>query len=291
MIKKAYSLFLSGSALMIGTYAASLNAAATPIAQDMSNALKESPAQEQADLQKLSEAFGHFIGRNLNTTGISFNLDLLIKGIKDGAAGKPAPMDDAAYEQLLNKFLAKAFLNNSNKNLKSANDFMTENKNKAGVITKEDGKLQYQILEKGHGPAVKEDGTPQIHYTGKYLDGKVFDDSRKRGEPIAIPIQNTIPGFRKGITGMQEGEKRRIFIHPDIGYGTQGNLPPNSLLIFDIEVIKADASKPEENKADIKANTHKDSDDDLSFNYEEEDYYYDHNDSDSEDDDFPLPQW
>ena len=281
MMIKAYTGFLFGFALLLGTLGA---------AQTDNKALKEAPnqtpAQEQDEIRKLSESFGHFIGRNLNTPGIKFDLDLLIKGIREGAEGKPAPMDEAEYEQLLNKHLAKAYLEISNNNLKAANDFISENSKKPGVIELENGKLQYQILEKGNGEVVKENGTPQIHYTGKYIDGKIFDDSRQRGTPISIPIQGTIPGFRKGIAGMKEGEKRRLFIHPDLGYGTAGNLPPNSLLIFDIEILKADTPKAE----DLGKNLEEDptaeeeiSQDSLNFD--------DQDDVDADDEDFQLPQW
>jgi len=78
-----------------------------------------------------------------------------------------------------------------------------------------------------------------INYTGKYIDGTVFGSSETAGGPITVPIDQTIPGFSKGIVGMKEGEKRRLFVHPDMGYGTTGQLPPNSMLIFDIEVVKA----------------------------------------------------
>src|ERR1700733_1986714 len=147
MMTKAYTSFLFGSALLLGTYQ-TLDATETNN-KALKEAPKETPAQEQEEIRKLSQSFGHFIGRNLNTPGIKFNLDLLIKGIREGAEDKPAPMDEAEYEQLLNKHLAKAYLEISNDNLNKANDFMTENGKKSGVIELEKGKLQYQVLEKG----------------------------------------------------------------------------------------------------------------------------------------------
>jgi peptidylprolyl isomerase len=282
MMSKAYTSFIFGSALFLGT----LGAAETNN-KDLKEAPQVTPAQEQDEIRKLSESFGHFIGRNLNTPGIKFDLNLLIKGIREGAEGKPAPMDEAEYEQLLNKHLAKAYLEVSNNNLKTANDFMTINGKKSGVIELEKGKLQYQVLEKGNGEIVKDNSTPQIHYTGKYSDGKIFDDSRQRGAPISIPIQGTIPGFRKGIVGMKEGESRRLFIHPDLGYGTSGNLPPNSLLVFDIEVLKADTPKTGSNQ-DSNPEEDQLEDEELSRDQLNSD---DQDDVDTDDEDFQLPQW
>ena len=86
-----------------------------------------------------------------------------------------------------------------------------------------------------------------IRYTGKYLDGSVFGASK---EDEQLSLDEIIPGLRAGLLGMKEGEKRTIYIHPDMAYGTNGYLPPNSLLTFEIEIVKANAPvKTESNEA------------------------------------------
>jgi peptidylprolyl isomerase len=216
--------------------------------------------QPQIDIKKLSEAFGNFIGKNLKTPGISFDLESLIKGIRDGAAGKPSPLNEQEYEDMMAAFQEKAFKEIATRNLKNANEFMTKNANEQGVVEIEPGKLQYFILREGSGPAVTQQSTPMINYTGKYLDGSIFGSSEEVGGPITIPINQTIPGFSKGVLGMKEGEKRRLFVHPDFGYGTTGQLPPNELLIFEIEVIKADA-KPASSTRDTSPDVSQSDDD------------------------------
>lgn len=208
--------------------------------------------QDQIDMKMLSEAFGHFIGRNLHSPGLSFDLESLIKGIREGAAGKPAPLSDKEYEEMMAAVQEKAFREMSSSNLKNANDFMERNQHDRGIVVLVPGKLQYSILTEGIGEEVKEGFSPKIHYTGKYQDGTVFGTSEELGGPITIPLNQTIPGFSKGIVGMKEGEKRRLFVHPDLGYGTTGQLPPNELLIFDVEVVKADTKdeNPEEKDED-----------------------------------------
>lgn len=198
------------------------------------------------ELKKLSKAFGHFIGRNLDNPGFSFDIEMVISGIRDGAAGKPPPMSDKEYEQLLQVYQAKAYLALSDENLRKATDFLAGNKLKNTVIEIEPSKLQYETLKEGTGDIVKEDSSPTIHYTGKFIDGQVFGSTEEAGEPVTLSLQQTIPGFKKGIVGMKEGGKRRLYVHPDLGYGTQGPLPPNSLLIFEIEVVKADTPEDEE---------------------------------------------
>lgn len=209
--------------------------------------LVDAEKNDPEELKKLSKAFGHFIGRNLDNPGFSFDIEMVISGIRDGAAGKPAPMSDKEYEQLLQVYQAKAYLALSDENLRKATDFLAGNKLKNNVIEIEPGKLQYEILKEGSGETVKEDSSPSIHYTGKFLDGQVFGSTEQAGEPVTLSLQQTIPGFKQGIVGMKEGEKRRLYVHPDLGYGTQGPLPPNSLLIFDIEIVKADT--PEDDDA------------------------------------------
>lgn len=223
----------------------------------------------QEDIQKISEAFGHFIGRNLNTPGVKFDVEAIIKGMREGVAGKPAPMNDKEYEEKMLKLQKIAYNKLSEDNLNAANQFLKENGSKQNIVEVEPGKLQYMILEQGNGVAVEPNDNPLINYTGKYIDGTVFGSSEEVGGPINIPLNQTIPGFSKGIQGMKEGEKRRLFVHPDLGYGTMGHLPPNSLLIFDIEVVKANTPKTSSSEEDDLINLGLD--DDASLDEMDED--------------------
>jgi len=261
MLNRARILALTGLAAILacGTiYAANTNAGSATTTGTTASPAAAKPEISQSDILRVSEAFGHFIGRNLNTPGIKFDLESIIKGMRDGAAGKPAPMSDKDYEQLMTRIQESAFQKLSAENLKAANEFLDKNVKEKGVVVVQPGKLQYLIIKEGTGPAVVAHGSPQINYTGKFLDDKVFGSSEENGEPITIPLDQTIPGFSLGIIGMKEGEKRRLFVHPELGYGTAGHLPPNSLLIFDIELVKAEA--PQQADADDE----EDDDDDLS---------------------------
>ena len=161
-----------------------------------------------------------------------------------------------------------AFKEMSASNLKAANEFMEKNAKEKNVIEVVPSKLQYIVLQEGKGAAVDAHSSPKIHYTGKYQDGTVFGTSEEMGGPITIPLDQTIPGFSKGIVGMKEGEKRRLFVHPDLGYGTTGQLPPNELLIFEIDVVKANADESDKNGA--QNDGQEDADDDEEFFSEED---------------------
>lgn len=226
------SLYIASLLAMTGMNAFS---AETPGANNSS----ESKA-EDIDIKKVSEAFGHFIGRNLKTSGLGFDVDSFIRGIRDGLNDKPAPMPDKEYEHQMTLLQERAFKQLADENLKAADAFMQKNSKEKGIVELEPGKLQYEIIKEGNGAVVKEHGSPQIQYTGKYLDGTVFGSSQDAGGPLTIPLDQTIPGFSKGLIGMKEGEVRKIYVHPDLGYGKSGHLSPNAMLIFEVELVKAD---------------------------------------------------
>ncbi|CDR33028.1 FKBP-type peptidyl-prolyl cis-trans isomerase [Criblamydia sequanensis] len=246
-----------------------LFASFTPSSETSNDKLQHLSAEQDnqdLDLKKLSQAFGHFIGRNLKSPGISFDVEGVIAGIRDGYQGKPAPMSDQEYESAMNKLQEKAYAALAKENMAAAVVFLNKNSREKNVKEIEPGKLQYMILSEGRGDEVQAHASPLIHYTGKYIDGTVFGSSEEVGGPITIPLDQTIPGFSKGLVGMKEGEKRRLFVHPELGYGMLGNLPPNALLIFDVEVVKA--SNPDSNKD---ATTQEDDTDD---DYDDEDDFY-----------------
>jgi peptidylprolyl isomerase len=198
---------------------------------------KTEAKEEIIDLNQVSEAFGHLIGKNLQTLGLEFDVTKVIKGIQDAISGKESPMSENDCVQAISVIQEKAFQKQAKQNLQIAEEFLASNSKKSGIIELEPNKLQYKIEQTGAGEEVKPHCTPTIRYIGKFTDGNVFGAS-KEGE--AISLDETLPGFTKAIIGMREGEKRTVFIHPELGYGTSGYLPPNSLLTFEIEVLKAD---------------------------------------------------
>ena len=210
-----------------------------------SEAIEATPVKEQkeesekVDIQKVSEAFGHLIGKNLDSLGFDFDMMHVIKGMKNSSIGVDSPMNETECVQAISQVQEEAFQKLAANNLSEANAFMEGNAKHEGVVELDPHRLQYKIEKQGEGPVVEEHFSPMIRYTGKFIDGKVFGTSQ---EDELISLDETIQGFSQGIVGMKEGEKRTLYIHPDLGYGTSGYLPPNSTLIFDIEVLKANAT-------------------------------------------------
>ena len=196
----------------------------------------EAPSEPQVDINQVSEAFGHLIGQNLDSLGFEFEMDQVIKGLQASLAGDESPMTEEQTVQAISIIQEQAYHKLSAKNLEEASHFLGTNKTRVGIVELEQGKVQYRIEKMGEGNFVEPQHAPLLTYTGRFLDGQVFGEAK---EPIRISLGESIQGFGKALVGMREGEKRTIYIHPDQGYGTAGTLPPNSLLVFDVEIVKA----------------------------------------------------
>ena len=125
--------------------------------------------------------------------------------------------------------------------LETGEAFLKENAKKEGVKTTASG-LQYKVLKEGEGKSPKATDTVKVHYKGTLIDGKEFDSSYKRGEPIEFPLNRVIPGWTEGVQLMKEGAKYQFTIPSKIGYGERGTpggpIPPNATLIFEVELIQ-----------------------------------------------------
>jgi FKBP-type peptidyl-prolyl cis-trans isomerase len=119
--------------------------------------------------------------------------------------------------------------------------FLKANASKEGVETTASG-LQYKVLKEGTGKSPKATDTVKVHYRGTLLDGKEFDSSYKRGEPIEFPLNRVIPGWTEGVQLAKEGGKIELYIPSKLAYGESGTpggpIGPNETLIFEIELIQ-----------------------------------------------------
>ncbi|MBS0603725.1 MAG: FKBP-type peptidyl-prolyl cis-trans isomerase [Verrucomicrobia bacterium] len=238
-MKKQFRIFSVLSLLAISSLVAEETITAQPAAA--------AAVAQPVEIAKVSEAFGHVIGKNLENIGVKFDMAQVIKGLQDALAGKESPMSEMECIQAIAAVQEKIFKDQCAENLRRAETFLSDNKKSEGVIALEEGKVQYRVNEAGTGAVVEAHYAPLIKYTGKYLDGSVFGSSK---EEEMISLDEIIPGLKAGLLGMKEGEKRTVYIHPDMAYGTNGYLPPNSLLTFDVEIVKANAPVKEEAAVD-----------------------------------------
>ena len=182
--------------------------------------------------------------KKLNTT---LNRDVFLAGIKDALDGrKPLLTDQEAREAMMafEKDMQQKQAETAQKNAAEAEKFFAENKTKDGVKTTASG-LQYKVLKEGSGAQPKSSDTVTVNYRGTLLDGTEFDSSYKRGQPATLAVGGVIKGWTEALQLMKVGSKYQLFIPADLAYGPSGQrgIPPNSILIFEVELMDVKPSQ------------------------------------------------
>ncbi|HIX45281.1 MAG TPA: FKBP-type peptidyl-prolyl cis-trans isomerase [Candidatus Barnesiella excrementipullorum] len=194
-------------------------------------------------MDKLSYALGMNVGYSYLASGIS-NLQ-----VDDFAQGVKAVMEQA--EPALSIDEAKTIINDffmqlqeqinkaAGETLKKGEEFLAENAKRPGIVTLPSG-LQYEILSAGTGRKPSATDRVQCHYHGTLIDGTVFDSSVQRGEPAVFGVNQVIPGWVEALQLMPEGSRWKLYIPSKLAYGERqaGSIPPNSALVFEVELIK-----------------------------------------------------
>ncbi len=196
----------------------------------------------ETEEEKFSYAVGVQLAQNLLRQSLQLDAESLVQAITDVLNQSEIKLTAAEMQEVIHKYQQKQKEIQSKlavENQAAGKKFLAENKTKEGVVELPSG-LQYKIIKKGEGEKPTLDSTVVVHYRGTLLDGKEFDSSYKRGEPTTLSLNHIIKGWQEALTMMETGSKWQVFIPPELGYGEQGagtSIPPNSTLIFDIELI------------------------------------------------------
>lgn len=197
------------------------------------------------DDQKVSYGIGYSVGQSLVLVADRIDLAALGRGFRDALdeADPAVPADELdplmqSIELDLMELIQMARAADAEASITDAELFLARNGNREGVTTTDSG-LQYEIFNQGTGPKPGPEDRVTVHYRGSFVDGTQFDSSYDRDEPTTFGIQGVIAGFSEGLRMMPVGSKYKLFIPPDIGYGPAGNntIPPNAVLIFEIELL------------------------------------------------------
>jgi len=195
--------------------------------------------------QKYGYALGVDLGTNFRMQYIDVDLDALMLGIKEGIANQRSCMSEDEFNQTVDQFqaeqrelYAKMKKEVGDKNKADGQKFLDENKKNAGVTVLPSG-LQYKVMKSGTGPSPKASDKVTAHYTGKLINGKVFDSSVERGQPFTTELNRVIKGWTEIIQLMKVGDKWEVYIPSELAYGENGagTIEPNSVLIFEIELL------------------------------------------------------
>lgn len=198
------------------------------------------------DTAKINYSVGYQIGSDFQYQEIEIRPDAVIQGIQDAMAGGESQMTSSEMRKTMAELGKKVTAQKNQKKLaalqkrlQESREFLTENAKKPGVTTTASG-LQYQVIEQGQGESPQKNDKVLVHYSGKLLDGSVFDSSHQRGQPASFQVDKVIKGWTEALQLMKPGDHWQIYIPPELGYGDKGagpKIPPNSTLIFDVELI------------------------------------------------------
>jgi FKBP-type peptidyl-prolyl cis-trans isomerase len=201
----------------------------------------------KTDKDKISYTIGVQLGQNFSQQGMDIDADVLGSAIKDILSGSTPQLTDEEMATVMQNFqenmLAKQQQDAAD-NLVEAEKFSAENAKKSGIISL-DGNLQYEVITDGSGAIPKSTDTVSVHYHGTLMDGSVFDSSVDRGEPVQFAVTGVIPGWTQILQMMKTGSKWKVYIPPALAYGPGGRpgIPPNALLIFEIELLEIIAAQ------------------------------------------------
>lgn len=199
-----------------------------------------SPFKNATD--SFSYALGMNVANNLKQQGIDqITYAAMQKAMEDVFKKRPVSLTDQQANGVIQTKLQANAAKKSTTEKAKALAFLEANKKRAGVITTASG-LQYEVIKKGDATSAtpKAVDTVVANYAGTLTDGKEFDNSYKRGEPLTIPVSGVIKGWTEVLQLMHIGDKFKVFIPSELGYGDRGagaEIPPGAALVFDMELL------------------------------------------------------
>jgi FKBP-type peptidyl-prolyl cis-trans isomerase len=219
-----------------------LSAAASLLA-DGTNAFSD-------DKSRISYAIGMNIGHNFQAQGLDIDNDAFARGVKDEESGGPTLLTPDEMRTVLTEFQKTFAARQLVKNKADGAAFLAANKTRPGVVTLPDG-LQYLVLTNGTGATPTANDTVTVNYRGTFINGTEFDSSYKRGKPAPFPVVGVIHGWTEALLQMKVGSRWQLFIPSELAYGEQGRtgIPPNSTLIFDVELLSTQSPPPSQSSA------------------------------------------
>jgi len=195
------------------------------------------------EVEKISYAVGLNVGEMLVAQETEIDFPALVEGVRDRMRNAKTRLTLAEAKTVIEKERQQYFRRQQQAALTNSiagQKFLEENKKRPGVQVTPSG-LQFEVVKQGNGlrPACTDIVT--FHCKSMFIDGRVFDDTTKRGEPTTFPLTNLIGGWREGIQLMNRGTVARLFVPPQLAYGRAGQpyvkIGPDMTLMFEVELL------------------------------------------------------
>jgi FKBP-type peptidyl-prolyl cis-trans isomerase FklB len=194
----------------------------------------------------ISYSIGMEIGMNFQSQSVEVNSNIFAQGFHDSYTESTPLLEDSVMRRITQNYRQELRLKQDEKrkqqleeNTVGGEKFLAENSTKEGVIVLPSG-LQYKVINNGDGSIPKTTDKVKVHYTGKLIDGTVFDSSVERGEPSTFGVTQVIKGWTEALQLMRVGDKWEVYIPSNLAYGVRGKGPkigPNTTLVFEVELL------------------------------------------------------
>ena len=191
-------------------------------------------AEPMTENEKVIYSLGYELGKDIKRQQLSLTPEILLQGAKDAIEGDKPLVNSRERHQALKEIKQKR----NQEYLEKSQAFLAENGKKEGVVTLPSG-LQYKEILAGEGKSPSATDSVSVNYRGTLIDGTQFDSSYERGKPSTFKTNRVIKGWSEALQLMKEGAKWELYIPPELAYGKRGRkpIPPNSALIFEVELI------------------------------------------------------
>jgi FKBP-type peptidyl-prolyl cis-trans isomerase len=233
--------------LLLALVGGALNAADQPAATPAPAPAATAPAPATAaatppadDKGALKATVSYQVGLQMGDAVAKYQLDAneVARGIHAMVDGKDKPVDQEKFRDLMTKYTADL----ASHQVTGNKDFLDKNAKKPGVKTLADG-LQYEVLASGPGTGKSPTATDtvKVAYKGTLPNGSVFDASENHGGSVTFQVNGVIKGWTEVLQLMKEGDKWKVTVPAELGYGAQGmppTIPPNQILIFEISLLQ-----------------------------------------------------
>ena len=197
-------------------------------------------------MDTVSYSVGVDIGKSFRLQEMDINPDVMARGLSDAFSDKETALTDEETQSTLINFRQEFQEKQREIAQRKAQEaavaeeaYLAESASKEGVVSLPSG-LQYKVITPGDGPSPLTTDKVKVHYKGSLADGTIFDSSYDRGQPTSFTVSGVIKGWTEALLLMQVGSKWELTIPSKLGYGTRGSggiIPPNSTLLFEIELL------------------------------------------------------